>query len=581
MSRPNVNLDQFQRRAALAVFVAVAVVLCTLAGRLAYITTQYRAKLLADAKHLQESARVIPARRGMILDRAGRVVAATRYAPDIFVDPFGVKDLDALAMEIAPRLNLAPDDIVSRIQARPKSRYIVLAREVDDVTADAVRAMHDSRVGLTDHPVRYYPLGSSMAHVIGFVGRDGHGLEGIERRFDKHLHGTDGRRETIRDARRRALLPAAAASEPPVDGGHIVLTIDAEIQRIVEKILADQVSDRGAQSGVALMMDIHSGQLLAMACCPSFDLNNAGNVPVELRRNRAITDPVEPGSTFKMIIASGALDHNKVNLTEKIDCNNGRPYRFPGRSLQDTSPHGMLNLTGILTFSSNVGMGKIGMRMGPELLYDTITGFGFGRPTGIQLDGESGGLVHPLKDWSKLSPTSVAIGYEVMVTPLQLLNAYAATLNDGIQLRPTLVEAMLAPDGSVIRSFDEPDPLRRVSSSDTAHYMAREALVSAGLHGGGRRANKGRYRVLGKTGTAKLVYPDRKGYEPGAYLSLFVGAAPAHDPRVATVVAIRRPDASRGYYGSLVAAPAAGRILNETLSYLGVPAPTDLAAASP
>jgi len=581
VTRPEDNLERYQRRAATALCALAGVLLLALAGRLAYITEHDSERLLAGARRRQESSRVIPARRGMILDRAGRVVAVTRHAPDVFLDPHGVTDIEALARAVGPRLNLAPAEVVARVRRRPASRYIVLAREVDEITAKAVRAMRHPHVGLTDHAVRYYPLCSSMAHVIGFVGRDGRGLEGIERTFDKHLRGTDGRRETIRDARRRALAPSPGAWQPPVDGGHLVLTLDAEIQRIVERTLADRVFQTGARRAVGLVMDIRSGQLLAMACHPTYDLNDAGNAPLDLRRNRTITDPVEPGSTFKMIIASAALDRGVVSLTEKLDCNNGRPYRFPGRSLQDTNAHGLLDLTGILTYSSNVGMGKIAMRMGPELLHDAMTGFGLGRPTGIELDGESGGLVHPLRDWSKLSPTSVCIGYEVLVTPLQLLNAYAATLNDGIQLRPKVVHALLGPDGALVRTYHDPDPIRRVSSSDTARYMAREALVSAGMHGGGRYANKGRYRVLGKTGTAKLTYRDRKGYEPGAYLSLFVGAAPALEPRIATVIMIRRPDAGRQYYGSRVAAPAAGRILNETLSYLGVAVSDDLALASP
>jgi len=573
------NLDRYQCRAGLVVFVAIGLLFAGLAYRLVHINTAYRERLLASAERQHESTSNLPARRGTILDRNGRVVAGTRQMPDVFIDPFGVADMESLAAAVAARLSVSPNEILEMLQRRPGSRYVVVAREVDETTADAIRSMNNAHVGLTDNAVRYHPLGSSMAHVIGFVGRDGYGLEGIELAFDKHLRGRDGKRETIRDARRRALMPSEAPPMLPIDGGHVVLTIDAEIQNIVERALAKGIADVEAASGVSVVLDVTNGHILGMACHPTFDLNDAGNVPVELRRNRVITDTVEPGSTIKPLIASGALDGRFISLTDKIDCNNGRPFRFPGRSLTDTRPCGLLDLTGIITYSSNVGMGKIAMRMGPEALHDTLSRFGFGQPCGVELAGECPGLVYPLDKWSKLSPTSVCIGYEVGVTPLQLANAYAAIVNDGIQLRPKLVRALLAADGTLIRSFDEPDPIRRVASSHTARYMTHEALLSVGMNGGGRKANLGVYRVLGKTGTAKLPYEHRRGYEPGAYLSIFVGAAPAENPRIVTVVMIRRPNAAIAYYGSQVSAPVAGVILTRTLAYMGVEPENRLASS--
>jgi cell division protein FtsI (penicillin-binding protein 3) len=571
------GLDRYQRRMSMVLLVGLTVLFLVLGGRIVYINTVHRDHLLATAERQRASRRVLPARRGMIMDRAGRVVAATRQMPDVFVDPFGAADLEALAGAIAPRLNVSTKDILEKIRRRPGSRYVVLARRVDAVTADAVRDMKNPHVGLTDTSVRHYPHGRSMAHVIGFVNRDGAGIEGIELSLDSQLRGTDGARETIRDARRRALLQSPEATTPPLDGGHVVLTIDSEIQRIVEEALAEQVDAFEAKCGLAIAMDIASGQILALANHPTFDLNHpmtdavTGNpVSADVRRNRAITDPIEPGSTIKLVIASGALDGGFVNLEEKIDCNNGRPYRFPGRTLTDSHACGVINLTDIITHSSNIGMGKIALRMGPPVLHETLTRFGLGKPCGIELPGEGRGVISPVRRWSKLTPTSVAIGYEFSVTPLQLLNAYAASLNDGVQLRPKLVKAILAPDGQVVSSFDEPEPLRRVSSIDTARYMSREALVSVVENGNVRKALDGPYQVLGKTGTARLVRADRSGYEKGAYLSLFVGAAPVFNPQVVTVVVVRRPNASLGYYGATVAAPAAGKILAQTLAYLGV-----------
>ncbi len=570
MPQESDRLDRYQRRAGAALLFALVALFLTLGGRLVYINTVYRDRLLSTADQQHGSRRVLPARRGMILDSAGRVVAATRQMPDVFVDPFGVSDVNELAGEIAPRLNMSAEAVLQKIRLRPGSRYVVLARRVDAITADAVRDMKNPHVGLTDASVRHYPLGESMAHVIGFVDRDGRGIEGIELSFDRYLRGTDGVRETIRDARRRALLPSAEPPTPAMDGGHIVLTIDSEIQRMAEQAVAAQVMAFEAKSGLAIVMEVSTGHILAMANHPSFDLNEAGQASEEVHRNRAITDPVEPGSTIKLVIASGALDGGYVNCKEKIDCNNGRPFRFPGRTLTDSHPCGLLDLTGIITNSSNIGMGKIAMRMGPPALHDTLERFGLGRRLGIELPGEGSGVVHPLKKWSKLTPTSVGIGYEVSVTPLQLIDAYAAILNDGVQLRPRLVRAILSPDGRVVKSFDDPEPLRRVASVDTARYMSREALVSVVEHGSVGRAVKGPYRVLGKTGTAKLPYENQRGYERGAFLSLFVGAAPVFDPQIVTVVMIRRPNAKLGYYGATVAAPAAGKILAQALAYLGV-----------
>lgn len=579
------GLDRYQRRMSLALLLGLTVCFFALVGKIIYINTVCHDHLLATAERQRGSRRVLPARRGMILDRAGRVVAATRRMPDVFVDPFGVGDLEALAGAIAPRLNVSAEDILRKVRRNPGSRYVVLARTVDDVTADAVRDMKNPHVGLTDASVRHYPLGRSMAHVIGFVNRDGSGIEGIELSLDGHLRGTDGVRETIRDARRRALLQAAEAPTPPADGGHVVLTIDSEIQRIVEEALAEQVGAFEAQSGLAIVMDVAGGQILAMANHPTFDLNHpitdavSGEpVSVDTRRNRAITDPIEPGSTIKLLIASGALDGGYVNLEEKIDCNNGRPFRFPGRTLTDSHACGVINLTDIITHSSNIGMGKIAMRMGAPALHDTLTRFGLGAESGIELPGEGRGVLRPVRQWSKLTPTSVAIGYEVSMTPLQLVNAYAGSLNDGVQLRPKLVKAILAADGRLVSSFDDPEPVRRVSSIDTARYMSREALVSVVERGNVRTALDGPYRVLGKTGTARLLRADRSGYETGAYLSLFVGAAPVFDPQVVTVVMIRRPNARLGYYGAKVAAPVAGKILAQTLAYLGVEPQPRLAA---
>lgn len=563
-------LDRLQRRVGAVLLVGLAVLLLALGGRLVYVHTALGAELRASAERLRRGTTVIPARRGMVLDARGRVAAVAREVPDVFVDPALVENVDELAAELSARLNLPAAEIAAKIRDRANSRYVVVATRVDEVAADAVRGMEHVAVGLTDRSQRVYPLGSSMAHALGWVGRDGKGMAGLERAFDDHLRGRDGRRGTIRDARRRALRRSNRQFVPPVDGGHLVLTLDAEIQRMAESALAKALTRFEAQSGVVIVMSPRDGSVVAMVSQPGFD-PNAAVAPgdLALRRNRAVTDPVEPGSSFKPIITCGALDGGFVSLTERIDCRMGSHY-FGRRLITDTSPHGLLDLRGIITHSSNIGMGFIAHRMGNAVLHETIRRFGFGQLTGIECPGEGAGLVYPLPKWTSYSTNSVVMGYEILVTPLQLANAFSAIVNGGILLRPRIVSKLLAPDGSVIESYDSPQIVRRVASSAVARVVAQDLLVSVVENGGGRRAKVGPYSVLGKTGTARLTYADRGGYEPGAYLSVFVGAAPAHDPRLVALAMVRRPRARLGYFGATVAAPVVGEILANALAYLGV-----------
>lgn len=564
-------VDRTQRRIAVGVLIGLMVGLLALCGRLAHIHLALGTRLTAIAEAQQEGSSIIPARRGTIFDVRGRVVAMSRYSPDVYVDPLLAEDVDEVAGAVAARVNVSPDEVAELLRRRAKSRYVVVAERVDEITAEAVRALHHPAVGLSDRAERTYPLRSSMAHVLGWVGHDGHGLEGIERALDEHLAGRDGRRGTLHDARRRVLKRADSAAVAPLDGGHLVLTIDAEIQRITEEALARRVREFEAQSGVAVVMSPEDGEILAMACYPTFDPNEPFSPrDAALRRNRAVTDPVEPGSTFKPIIACGALDGRFVSPTEKFDCHMGQ-YHFGSRLVTDTKPHGVMDLRDIIIRSSNIGMGLIGQRMGNAALYGTVQRFGFGTPTGIECPGEGSGVVRPLQKWDSFSTTSIPIGYEILVTPVQLLSAFAGIVNDGVQVPPRIVRERLAPDGTLVAAYEQPESARRVASAEVTRYVAREMLTAVVEEGGGKAAKAGPYRVLGKTGTAKLAYPDRGGYEPGAYLGLFVGASPVDHPRIVVLAMIRRPNPKAGYYGGAVAAPVVGEIIDQTLTYLQVP----------
>jgi len=565
------SLDRVQRRSSALVLASLGLLLMALAVRLIYISIGLGPRLLTMADQQHRGHAVIPARRGMIFDARGRIVALSKEAPDVFVDPARIDDVDSLTAQLAARVNLPESEIAAKIQARAASRFVPIASRVDPITADAVKALRSPGVGLVQRPQRVYPLGDSLGQVLGWVGRDGNGMGGVELRFDQHLRGCNGRRTTIRDARRRALERSPQGSQPPVDGGHIVLTIDAVIQRIAEQALARSVEHFEAESGVAIVMAPSSGDILAMACVPTFDPNQPFTPQTAwLRRNRAVTDPVEPGSTFKPFIASGALEGGFISTTEKIDCQMGS-HRFGRRLITDTKPNGLLDLRGIVTKSSNIGMGFIAHRMGNEVLYETVRRFGFGQRTGIEYPGENSGVVYPLHRWTSYSTNSIPIGYELLVTPLQLIRGFAAIVNDGVLVRPRLVRKLLGPDGHVLEQYDQPDPAQRVMSPTVARYVAREILVSVVEEGGGRTAKTGPYRVLGKTGTVKLTHPGGRGYEAGAYLGLFVGAAPVDDPRIVVLAMVRRPNPARGYYGAKVAAPVVGEIIVKTLPYLEAP----------
>jgi len=572
--------SNFRPRIAAFFLICLIALLLGLGGRLWQINTSMREPLIARAQQQRRSTTVVPARRGMIMDRKGRVAAATEFLSDVFVDPSRVTDVDALAGKLAPPLNLSPERIKGKIKERPESHYVVLATRVDEITEEAVRALNEPAVGLDSKPVRTYPLADSMAHVLGWVGKDGGGMEGVELQFDAHLRGTPGRRATLRDVRRRGIMPAEEEALPPADGGHVLLTIDAEIQRITETALRSGVETVEAQSGVAVVMAPGTGEVLAMACYPAFDPSAANDTPAKLRRNQAVTDPTEPGSTFKPFIASGAIEGSYVSLTEQIDCHMGHKF-FGGREIKDVKKCGMLDLRGILTYSSNIGMVTIAERMGNPALHNTVRRFGFGEPTGIEYPGEAEGLVRPLKKWGRLSTQSVAMGYEISTTPLQLAAAFSAIVNDGMLLKPRLVSQVLSAEGDVIRDNSQPVVVNRVIASQTAQLLTKDLLASVVEEGSGKHAKLDHYRVCGKSGTAKLPFANRKGYEPGAYMGAFLGAAPVRPdgpPDLSVVVMIRRPDAAKAYYGGAISAPVVGEILRRSLAYLQVPADESMLA---
>ena len=491
----------------------------------------------------------------------------------MFADPSGIEQVAQTAAAVAAILHLDAGEVEESIRHGRSPQFCWLKRLVPTAEAEAIRRAKIPGIGLINEPVRHYPEGTTMGHVLGFGGTDGQGLEGIELARDDHLRGTDGQVWRVRDVRRRSMRVSdddTRRGTAPIDGGHVVLTLDSVIQGFVEEQLADRVGQFEAESGVGVVMDPRTGDVLAMACYPPFAPAEYARCDPQLWRNAVVTDMVEPGSTFKPFVASGALVGEAVSRTETIFCHNGL-HVIGRRRLHDASPHGRMTFAEIVARSSNIGMAIIGQRMGNAAIHEIVRRFGFGEPTGIDFPGESPGSVLPLSKWTSYSTTSVPMGQEIAVTPLQLVTAFCAILNDGVLLRPRVVRALLSAEGEVVEEFVGPGPVRRVLPIETARYLSKEVLAAVVNDGSGRRAALPDYQVVGKTGTAQVPYEDRRGYEPEAYVASFMGAAPADDPRVAVLVMIRKPNPRLGYYGGVVSAPAVREILAETLAYLQVP----------
>lgn len=555
--------DALSRWAHLWIIAVFACFLCG-AGRLVYIQDRLSDRLLAYRDDQQTRQIILPAKRGMILDTRGRILAGSQTAPSVFADPQLVRNPDVLAEQLATFLGTDSLGLIEKLHERRDSRFVWIARHISAAEAQAIRALQLSGVRVIDEDRRFYPNGPLLAHVLGFVDIDGRGLEGLELYYDDRLSGQPGKHLTTCDAGRRPLLTRIDNLSQPAHGAHLVLTIDATLQSFAEETLRNTVRRFEAQSGVAIVMAPQKGDILAMCAYPTFDPNHHRDYAPDHKRNRCLTDPVEPGSIFKPFIIASALDRGIISPQERFDCGQGVWY-FGSRRIRDTHDNGLLTVEGILVKSSNIGMGKIGTLMGNEALYEAVRNLGFGSKSGVDLPGENDGIVVPLSRWTSYSTTSVPMGQELAVTPIQLICAFATLLNHGRCTTPRVVRGWLDPADNALIPAPTPDA-RPVLSNQVADVVARQMMarmVSESHHD----IQLAQHRMVGKTGTAQVPFDDRRGYEPGAYLASFIGAAPANDPQVAVLMMIRKPNSSIAYYGGAVAGPAVRDIVAYTLSY--------------
>jgi cell division protein FtsI (penicillin-binding protein 3) len=510
-----------------------------------------------------------PAPRGEIRGSDGSVLVCSLPKKIVFADLKLLKDVDAAAKALAPLLERTSADLLARM-GRNDRRVVYLARDIEPGQAQKIAALKIRGIGFEEDYDRGYLWGTLACHVVGWSGMDG-GMEGLELSLDPLLRGIPGYRVYERDAARRPLCRGTDEDNPqpefrPRAGVDVTLTVHPELQFVAEEELAKVVASYRPLGATAIVMDVGSGAILAMACLPKFDPNEPAESPTAARRNRALTDCYEPGSTFKTFIAAMALDRRVCSRRQRFDCENGA-WRVGYRTLHDAHAYGTLDFDHVIIKSSNIGAAKIGMALGLDGVYGAVTAFGFGSKTRIDLPGEARGLVRPRSRLTKDSLLSVPMGQEIAVTPLQLVTAYTAMVNGGILFRPQIIQRLVNAEGKELYRL-RPQPVRRVISPETSAAM-REMLQDVVEEGTARKAWCKEYAIGGKTGTAQKVIGGM--YSHDKYVGSFCGFAPAESPRLVCLVTVDEPDRRLGYYGGTVAAPAVREILRRGLNALGVP----------
>jgi cell division protein FtsI (penicillin-binding protein 3) len=516
---------------------------------------------MAASQHRQTVT--LAANRGTIYDSTGVQLAIGEQAITVYADPLQIKDATKVAPVVARILRLDPKQVYERLSDRAHG-FVYVARKTDAVRAAKLQRRHITGLGFYPEERRFYPQHSIAAQVLGYAGVDNHGLSGLEVALDKSLAGREGRETLVRDPFGHVL--DSVVSKAARDGSDVSLTIDHNIQAQAESVLRDTVRKWQAKDATAIVLDPHTGAVLAMAVAPTYDANSFPAAPRDEQRNRALTDTYEPGSTFKLVTVAGALSTGIVNPRTAFTL----PYEIQvaDRRIHDAEPRGTetMSVATILSKSSNVGAITLAQLLGKNRLASWISRFGFGHPTGIDFPGESQGIVSPPDKWSGSTIGNVPIGQGIAVTPMQMASAYAAIANRGVWVRPHLVERI--GDG-----LAKPIVRRRIVTP----WISRELtsmLQNVVLDGTGTLAQIPGYHVAGKTGTASK--PDSQGYSTSKYVASFVGFAPATRPRVVVLVAVDEPHGA--IFGGVVAAPAFKAIMQQALQYLS--SPPDAATAS-
>ena len=529
-----------------------------LIARLYYLQVVQYGDLEGRAQRQQQHTVEVSPNRGTIFDRNLHPLAMSVAVDSIYAVPAEIPDRAMVAKVIAPILGLEAADLLGRFNVFRSFCWV--KRKVSDREAERVRQLDLKGIYFQKETKRFYPKGELAAQVLGYVGVDDKGLAGLEYEMNEAIAGLPARILLASDAHHQSFLSSEGRRQP---GKNVVLTLDENIQYIAEKALDEAVRKWQAAGGVVIVQNPNTGEVLAMASAPSLDANDYVKSRAQARVNRGVSWVYEPGSTFKVVTVSAALEEHLTRPNELIDCQRGRIV-LAHHTIHDHKPFGLLTLSDIVAESSDVGAIKLGLRLGEERLYHYIRSFGFGERKDVQLPGEERGLLRPPSHWSGISIGAISMGQEVGVTPLQLLTAYSAIANGGILFQPRIVQDVFRGDE---RHSVLPSDGRRVVSQRTAGLMKR-MLAGVVEHGTGLAARLRGYSAGGKTGTAQKI--DATGrYSRSHYIASFVGFAPVERPAVTILVVIDSP--AEAIYGAEVAAPAFRSIAEQTLSYLRVP----------
>ncbi len=528
---------------------------------------------LARADRAQEKTVKLEPERGTIYDRNGNILAMNVDRPSLYAIPGEIENPQKTAQKLARILNVRPDRLLRKLKR--KGAFVWLERKIGLEQMAKIEALNIKGLRSVMESKRVYPKEALFGHLLGFAGLDNQGLEGIEKKHDHILRGTEGAIILERDAHGQSVFPKGLQYIDPTPGKDLHLTVDENIQHISERELQRMVKASGAKGGTAIVMNPWNGEILSMAVQPAFNPNKVRTSSPAQWRNRAIADFYEPGSTFKIITAAAALEENLVTPDDLIDCEEGK-YRVRGTTIHDHDPFGVISFRQVIAHSSNIGTIKIAEVLGPKRLSGYAHAFGFGERLGIELHGESPGLLRDTRDWSGRSLASIAIGQEIGVTPLQMVTATSVTANGGYLMSPKIIREVRGKNGE---DRSPPRIKRRVLSEKTAHEMTNILKSVVSETGTAIRAAVPGYTVVGKTGTAQKIDPETRRYSPDKFVSSFVGYLPAEDPAVTILVMVDEPE-GKGWGGE-IAAPVFSNIAKEIMHYLKIAPKADPPAEIP
>jgi cell division protein FtsI (penicillin-binding protein 3) len=542
---------------------AVLLLWClAICGRLFILQIFSYEKFVKMAEHQQNRAIPLTAKRGVIYDRAGRELAMSVLVDSAFAVPSEVKDLPT-AISLITRIT-GDDYNVVLADCRAHKTFCWVARKANDETIERINSLKLQGIHFQKEPKRFYPARDLAAQVLGSVGMEDSGQSGIEHEFDNDLRGRPGKMLISVDARKQWF---SDVETQPTPGDNLVLTIDKNIQYIAEKELDQGIHDTQAIAGTVIVENPHTGEILALANRPTFNPNLRKQITPAALTNRAVSYVYEPGSAFKVVTISAALEEKLTNPDEVFDCQMGAIV-YNGMRIRDAKPHGLLPVWGVLAESSNVGTIKIALRLGEERYYKYIRAFGLGQQTGIELPGETRGITKPPSRWSKVSIAAISIGQEIGISPIQLAGLISTFANDGVYVAPRIVAGTVPPQGGVQTVAFHPREGRRVISSYTAAQM-RSMMQKVVLEGTARRAILDGYTAGGKTGTGQKIDPATGAYSKTKYNATFAGFAPLNNPQIVVAVILDSPVGP--HQGGQVSAPVFRRITQQVLEYLHVP----------